>query len=50
MGPTMINLMWNVQSRTPDAAPIVAYIIEYDMDGEWMEVARIMDQRTTLTT
>ncbi len=43
MGATMINLMWNVQSRTPDAAPIVAYIIEYDMDGEWMEVARIMD-------
>ena len=31
IGPSMINLMWNIQSRTPPAAPILAYIIEYMM-------------------
>ena len=41
MGRSMINLMWNVESRTPDAAHIQAYIIEYMMDGDWVEAARI---------
>ena len=44
MSPTAINLMWNIQSRTPPAAAIVAYVIQYQDDaGDWVEVARIMD-------
>ena len=44
MGRSMINLMWNVQSRTPPAAPVIAYIIQYlDDDDVWMDAARIMD-------
>ena len=44
MGRSMINLMWNIQSRTPPAAPIIAYIVQYlDDDDVWMEAARIMD-------
>ena len=44
MGRSMINLMWNIQSRTPPAAPIIAYIIEYlNDDDAWMEAARITD-------
>ena len=42
-GRSMINLMWNIQSRTPPAAPILAYIIEYMMGEEWVQVARITD-------
>ena len=42
-GRSMINLMWNIQSRTPPAAPILAYIIEYMMGTEWVQVARISD-------
>ena len=44
MGRSMINLMWNIQSRTPPAAPIIAYIVQYlDDDDVWMEAARITD-------
>ena len=43
MGRSMINLMWNIQSRTPPAAPIIAYIVEYLDDDVWMEAARITD-------
>ena len=44
MGRSMINLMWNIQSRTPPAAPIIAYIIQYlDDDDVWQEAARITD-------
>ena len=43
MGRSMINLMWNIQSRTPPAAPIIAYIIQYLAGDDWMDAARIMD-------
>ena len=43
MGRSMINLMWNIQSRTPPAAPIIAYIVQYLDDDVWMEAARITD-------
>ena len=43
IGLSMINLMWNIQSRTPPAAPILAYIIEHMMGEEWVQVARITD-------
>ena len=44
MGRSMINLMWNIQSRTPPAAPIIAYIVQYlDDDDVWMDAARITD-------
>ena len=43
MGRSMINLMWNIQSRIPPAAPIIAYIIQYLDDDVWMDAARIMD-------
>ena len=43
MGRSMINLMWNIQSRTPPAAPIIAYIVQYLDDDVWMDAARIMD-------
>ena len=46
VGRHMINLMWNIQSRTPPAAPILAYIIEYMMGDEWMQVGRITDDDT----
>ena len=43
MGRSMINLMWNIQSRTPPAAPILAYIIEYMTGDTWTQLARISD-------
>ena len=44
VGRSMINLMWNIQSRTPPAAPIIAYIVQYHgWDDVWMEAARITD-------
>ena len=44
MGHGAINLLWNIQSRIPPAAPILAYIVEYlDNNDEWMQLARIAD-------
>ena len=40
---TSIKLCWNIQSRTPPDAPILAYIVEYEKDGDWMQLARVTD-------
>ena len=43
MGTTAIKLCWNIQSRTPPAAPIDAYLIEYQDGDVWTLLATVTD-------
>ena len=44
VSPTSIKLRWNIQSRTPPAAPVDAYLVEYQDGASWKLLATVMDE------